>query len=199
MEEKRGQFFIIAAVILSIIVVALVSVGNKVIVGGDQDDFYDLSDELKHETSMVMDYSLHNENEEVDINMGDFSVEISEVLYDQDPELEFYILYLKDSVAIVDTTYARDGLVSDAIGGAEIIDGEITLDLGGSDFERPVFDTVARDYGGVYKETIYLTEGQSVITVTIGDSVYTFDVGDRPQVILILKREYEDERYIDIS
>ncbi|HIG52272.1 TPA: hypothetical protein EYQ19_02555 [Candidatus Pacearchaeota archaeon] len=58
--NKRGQFYIIAAVIVVGIVVGLSSTVNSAVVGGEREQFYDLADEINYETKQVIDYGVFN-------------------------------------------------------------------------------------------------------------------------------------------
>ncbi|MCH7525503.1 MAG: DEAD/DEAH box helicase family protein [Bacteroidetes bacterium] len=58
--NKRGQFFLIAAVVIVGIVISLSQVANSVKVNDDDKAFYDLSEEIGFETKRVLDYGVFN-------------------------------------------------------------------------------------------------------------------------------------------
>lgn len=68
--NKRGQFFILSAVIISVIIVSMISVKNFVSVGDAPKKFYYYSDQLKDETGAVVDWALYNGQDAT--NIGDF-------------------------------------------------------------------------------------------------------------------------------
>jgi hypothetical protein len=73
MKNRRGQFFLVAAIIIIGIVIVLASSVNSVRVGNDQESFYDLSEEIGFETKQVLDYGVFDVNAEtVDILLLDF-------------------------------------------------------------------------------------------------------------------------------
>jgi hypothetical protein len=57
--NKRGQIFLIAAMIIIGIVIGLVTVTNSVIIGDKQEAFYDRGEEIKEETNHVLDYGVY--------------------------------------------------------------------------------------------------------------------------------------------
>jgi len=57
---KRGQFFILSAVIISVIIVSMISVKNSVSVGETPRKFYYYSEQLKDETGAIVDWALYN-------------------------------------------------------------------------------------------------------------------------------------------
>jgi len=60
MLNKRGQIFLIAAIVIIGIIVGLVTVVNIVKVGNENKGFYDLADEVGFETKQVLDYGVYN-------------------------------------------------------------------------------------------------------------------------------------------
>ena len=61
--NKRGQFYIVAAVILVIVLIGFVSVRNFANVKPEETTVYDLKKELGLETGKVVDFAIYNRNE----------------------------------------------------------------------------------------------------------------------------------------
>lgn len=59
-KNKRGQFFILSAVIIASIIIGMTSVKNYVTVGDAPRNFYYYSEQLSDESSAVVDYALYN-------------------------------------------------------------------------------------------------------------------------------------------
>lgn len=88
-NNKKGQFFILAAVILAVIIIGLGVVYNTVSVSESSNKFYSYSDQLKKETGAVVDYSLYSGTAKVDDFMD---AGVSSVLNSY-PELDVFACY----------------------------------------------------------------------------------------------------------
>lgn len=64
--KKRGQFYIIAAIIISIILLGLFAARNYILVGPKEVKFYDLSKELNLESGYVIDHGIYKD-EDLDV------------------------------------------------------------------------------------------------------------------------------------
>ncbi len=84
-EGKKAQFYIIAAIIISIILFGLFAVRNYILVGPKNVKFYDLSKELNLESGYVIDHGIYKD-EELDVLVDqwasayvDYSSKVTEV------------------------------------------------------------------------------------------------------------------------
>ena len=57
--NKKGEFFILTAVIISAVLVSLAVVKNEVISNSEPASFYDLTYEIKQESASVIDYGIN--------------------------------------------------------------------------------------------------------------------------------------------
>jgi hypothetical protein len=62
--NKRGQFFLVAAIIIIGFIVSIATATNTIKVGPDNEAFYDLSKEVGFETKRVLDYGVYTPTEE---------------------------------------------------------------------------------------------------------------------------------------
>lgn len=65
MVNKRGQFFILAAVIIAVAVVGLMTIYNSVNTGDAPAQFYRYCEQLPTETGAVVDYTLYSGDQKV--------------------------------------------------------------------------------------------------------------------------------------
>lgn len=68
--NKRGQFFILSAVIIASILVSLVSVRNSVTTGDAPKRFYYYSQQLDKESGAIVDYALYNDPTRAEGDIG---------------------------------------------------------------------------------------------------------------------------------
>lgn len=72
-ESKRGQYFLIAAIIIVIVLFGVVSVSNKLITSPFDRKYYDLSKELNLESESVVNYGIIGNPSEIDVLMEGFT------------------------------------------------------------------------------------------------------------------------------
>ncbi len=77
--DKRAQFFLVAALIISGIVLSLAAVYNSTKVQKEDTQFYDLSSEIGAESSKVIDYGVYNSADTTKIIQNFTSVYADEI------------------------------------------------------------------------------------------------------------------------
>jgi hypothetical protein len=92
-RNKQGQFFILAAVILVVVIVGLGVVYNTVNVSESSQKFYSYSAQLNKETGAVVDYSLYSGDAKVGNFMGTAVVSV----LNSYPELDVFACYTNSS------------------------------------------------------------------------------------------------------
>jgi len=60
LKQKKGQFYLIAIILIIVIIFGLVNASNKVVTQQKPTKFYDLSKDYEAETSKVVDYGIYN-------------------------------------------------------------------------------------------------------------------------------------------
>ena len=193
--KKRGQFFILASVILSLVVASLASVGNYVFANKEPEKFYNLGDELKYESGQIIDYSVHKGSDAgvMEGNIDSFNMQVAENILDQDPDMEFYFIYGDKSKVVVDTSYAKEW------GGGEV-ESDISLFIGGTYFERKVEDPERGYYPGeTYKEDVIPKPGEEEVNINIGGIEYKFPLWENQQLVLLMKKKIENDTYVNIK
>ncbi len=61
--KKKGQFYLIAAIIIVMVIISLATISNYAVKKRKPVKFYDLSSELSEEGMRVVDYGIYNEEE----------------------------------------------------------------------------------------------------------------------------------------
>ena len=197
---KRGQFFIIAAVIISSVVFGLSSVKNYVQLRQENKGFYDLSDEVKQESAQVMDYGVYN-SEDVPSKIHEFTEELSKNIADQDPDVEFVFVYGNNENVTIEN-YGKEeapfnvGEGSGILGGArEEEETSIKVNLGKS-FTKQETQTPYQN------KTLWwriMLPGSNFVKVKINTEEYHFDLKKDQQFFMVIRKDAEEEEYVDIE
>ncbi|MBT6689859.1 hypothetical protein HN903_00870 [archaeon] len=94
--KKSGQFFLLAAVIISAVVISLGVTTNRAMVNEEPDSFYDFSYEVQREIGAVLDYGVYTDFED-DVNLSVFVDLLSDEIFEEDVDTEFIIIHINDS------------------------------------------------------------------------------------------------------
>ena len=106
--EKRGQFYLIAAVIIILIIFGLITISNRSIVQPKSTRFYDLSEDYGAEAAKVIDYGVYNKySPPVDISekVKNISDTFAKSAFAKDPNVRLVYVYgNKDKIWIGNTS-----------------------------------------------------------------------------------------------
>lgn len=99
--NKRGQFFILSAIILSAILINLYTVRNYVSEGDAPKNFYFYSQMLNDETGAVIDYALYNDpsrtNTSLQADVRRFMSRAIDIIAQKDPDMEVFACYTSEN------------------------------------------------------------------------------------------------------
>jgi hypothetical protein len=198
--RKRGQFFLLAAVIISSVVLTLSAGVNRVTVNEEPDNFYDFSYEVKREVGSVLDYSIYSDFAD-EINLNDFVDSLAREIKERSPGSDFIFIYGNSSNMAV-RNYGSESIYAE---GVEIFGTDITStsrvclgDLCQNVTQTMVNFNMSTAQGG----TIYLDPGRSGstnVTVEIGNSVFDFPFSSHKQVIFIMKKNIGGDRHVVVK
>ena len=90
--NKKAQFYIIAAVIIILVLVAMAGVTNYISIKEEPKVVYDLGENLELEGSWVVDYGIYN-NQEIDDNISYLAIKFSEYLAATGEDFELIVAY----------------------------------------------------------------------------------------------------------
>jgi hypothetical protein len=91
MKQKRGQFFILAAVLIVSVVIGMALYVNQVYLQETPENIVSLRDELGEESRMVIDYGLYRGDDKV---FGEFVEEMVKNIYQyRDSKLDLVFIY----------------------------------------------------------------------------------------------------------
>jgi|SRR3989344_1118699 len=171
--QKRGQFFLIAAIVIIIILLGLAAVYNSVRTNQEDLRVYDLSEEINYESSQVIQRGIFNSLDETELaqNVEDLSNTYAKA----NPESDIIVVYGSGSqvnLLIYNSTQT----------------GEIGIDTGNSGASQAIYTR---------KVIILNSEIESGnLTINIGNIPYTFDLRPGQNFYIVLRKDKEDERVI---
>jgi hypothetical protein len=196
---KRGQMFLLAAVIISAIVVSFAFTANEARVNQEPENFADLSYEVKKETGAVMDYQVYTGFND-DANLTEFVDKLAEDLYDRDSGVNFMFIYGNSSNVTLRNYGSKTANVNDdPVRGAgtqltsRIGKGGIHQDLNESLKE---YDHTDRGRG---KSWIAKVDNVDYVEVEVSGQRFNVSFSQNKQVIFIIQKEVGDENYISVK
>ncbi|MBI2629211.1 hypothetical protein HYW74_03955 [Candidatus Pacearchaeota archaeon] len=171
LNKKRGQFYLIAAVIIIVVLFGLVAITNKVITKPREVNTYQLSKELNLEGESVINYGILKE-EDLKILLKDFTEEYGPYIGE---DTNVYFIYGNE-----------DGLKATIY--QKVDAGSVSL--GGSTITISARNIVFQDYPPI--------EPGAPISIKINEKEYKFDLNEGQNFFFVLKEpktlEVENEK-----
>ncbi|MCK5321017.1 hypothetical protein KAJ38_00385 [Candidatus Pacearchaeota archaeon] len=156
--SKRAQIFLLAAVIISAVVISLGITANQAKISSEPKNFYDFSYNVEREIGAIMDYEIYTNFSEDD-NLEEFIDLLAEDIKDKNPNANFMFIY-KDEDDVILKAYnpqKSDKKSTISIGGIhkevpnentehkETLDeddledvDEIVVEMNGNEFSLPI-------------------------------------------------------------
>ena len=197
--SKRGQFFILAAVILSVFLFSLAFTVNEVVANEENFGFHDYAEGIEREVDNVLDYQVYSNIEELDGFIAMLEVDFR----DRGEEGNFVFVYgnsddgmrIKnvgfDSIEVGENEDEGGGVNSVIVlNGAENSD-ESKIRVGGVGIGVGSVNTENR-------ETVITVPEDGNIDIYFNGQVYKFPVSKVNQVIFIIQKDVKDETYVEV-
>ena len=174
--KKKGQFYLIAAIIIIIVIVSLSGVTNYIEKRKEPVKFYDLSKELSEEGARVVDYGIYNK-EDIPLLMISFTDSYF-INYTKEKETEVVFVYgNKNNITV--TTYTNQST------------GEISINFGTTNMG---IRGAGRHQAN--RTTFTPGSGEDKVTVTILENSYKFTLKEGENFFFIITRTSGEERYV---
>ena len=195
---KRAQFFLLAAVIISTVILSLGITSNWARVSHEPKGFYDFSYEVKRETGAVADYVIYT-----DVDGGkleEFVVLLAKDIKDRDPDSEFLFIYGDSSNMTLKNYGAKSATVGgeEAPGGGSLFINKICMGSKCQSIDMPIYEY----RGDIGTKKFNKTELESLgneIIVEIEGYEFPFLISEHKQVIFIMQKDVEDESFITVE
>ncbi|MBU0977654.1 MAG: hypothetical protein KKD18_04515 [Nanoarchaeota archaeon] len=182
--NKRGQFFLVAALVIISIAYGLSMIYTSIETPGEDNSIYDLTKEIKYESGAVVDSGIFNAEteEEMDANVQNLTDHYGSANLGSD--LIFIYGNRTNMTALFYTTTDT---------------GSIGVDLGtGTGFTHEV-DQVRK-----FSSTFEIPSEDNSVTIVLDESQseevrYTFDVKPGEMFFVILKKEKQGEQFVSAN
>ena len=170
--QKRGQFFLIAALVITGIVLSLAAVYNYTIVKQEDKQFYDLSSEIGLESGSILNYGVYN-SQDLGLLIENFTNIYSQSFGEGNQTLIF--LY-GDKTIVKYVIYQTSPT------------GSIGIGTGGSTSLIPV-------EGKEIKSGTANIQGNQV-TVELDGKTYEFELKEGQNFLFVIQKEESDETLV---
>lgn len=179
--KKKGQFYLIAAVVIVIVILSLSQITNYIVSKKEPLKFYDLSEELNEEGARVIDYGVYN-SQDIQAVIQNY-LENYFINYSKEKESETKFLFLYgDRNLVTAITYSREST------------GEISIVWGGGSFTLEATDSYVPD------NRTFIPTSDGKVNITLLDNTYEFDLKEKGQnFFFVIARDAETEKHIKQS
>lgn len=195
MRGKRGQFFLLAAVIISAVIISFGAGVNKATVNDESEDFYDSSDEIRREIAAYLDYAVFADDPVVGLET--FLELLAKNIEGTNPSIDFAFIYGDSNNK--NKVYVRNyGSRNITIGGHLIEGREQTLnimDVGGG-IMKPILTDANVD-----TEPLNLGGSSDYFLVKISEEAegVSFPRSKHQWVVFVSQKEERGDLYVSIG
>jgi hypothetical protein len=197
--EKRGQFYLMAAIIIVVVLVGVATVTNIAITrqSADEIKIYQLSQELELEGEQVVNFGIFN-NRDVDDVLADFTEEYGEYISNQESDI-YFIYGDKKGLNVIGYVAANLGNIGLDFGGQRIdlsVEGS-AISLQEYDFFKEDGETInirsLEDLFGCVGSACneYVENGKLIKTdviVEVGGTKYPFEIKEGQNFFFVLQQ-----------
>ena len=171
MNNKRGQFYLIATALIVLIIFGLVSVSNAAIVQPRPVKFYDLSADYSAETARVIDYGIYNKYLTGNINekIENISETFAASAFAKDPNVRLLYIYGNESAFNVKNLY--------------VVEGQIALCNAG----ETCSELQAISQEGFEKTNYTREQGSNIVKVELGGNEYLFTLTENDNFYFVIQ------------
>jgi len=179
MKNKRGQIYILAAIIMVIIIASLATTGTFASIKTTPNAITDLGSDLNKEPGEIIDYGIYSGGD-INILMDDFIT--------SDTKFAPYFLQKTDKANVVFVYGDKTNLK--AVEYKEEITGTISASIGGH---------IGWVQSGTFAKTIQITETspEGNIIVRVLNNDYEFKLRDNEMFYFIILQQKDGEVYIE--
>jgi len=190
--NKRGQFFILSAVIISAVIIGMVAVVNYVDINQKPVDIYEISEEVNKEGGAILDYQIYNDIQGNE-NLTEFVRAVAKDIRDKDPSAEFIFVY-GDAENLIVENYASTS-VNEIPGATTKLENNIRLSISGTPItlnQKKYLSDFSDAYINSYPD---LNQGE-IFEVEIKGQNYTFPISENRKILFIIQKDVGDEVYV---
>lgn len=192
--NKRAQFFLLAAVIISAVVISLGITANRATVNREPGNFYDFSYEVSRETGAVLDYEIYS-GFEPNTDLTIFVNLLAEDIRDKNPDANFLFLYGNNESMELRNYGSEDAFIEDDLISGSGAGAISTICIGS--YCQSVDETVGDFVEGAGSVT--LSDVGDEVSVEVEGNKFEFPVSRHRQVIFIMQKGAGDESFVAVN
>ncbi len=179
--NEKGQFYLIAAIILIVIMVGLITVANEIRLSRQPAEFSELSSNFEREVARIIDRGIYQDKSDSEIlaDLDSFATNYTEFATTKEPTIGFLYIYARGKeIRVINflqqgtTIVSSEGETGNITGGSALTLNKITFEIGDEKFVRDIY-TRASTFQGINVETF---QGEWV-DVNVGGLPYRVQVG----------------------
>jgi len=197
--NKRAQLFLLAAVIISAVIISLGVNINKAKINREPGNFEDLGYSVKREAGAVVDYKIYTNIQED--NLTNFVEVLASNIRDSDPNTNFIFIY-GDTNGVTLRNYGTEEVFTS-------IDDDSVRGSNSPVFNRVCMGescweprAVARDFRedmGVRTWSESELEGVENISVEVRGHKFSFPISKYKQVIFLMQKDVKNETFVTVE
>ncbi len=200
--NRHGQFFLLAAVIISAVIISLGAGTNKVIGNEEPGSFYDFSYEVKREVGAVLDYEVYS-GFDSSVNLTEFVNLLAGEIEERSSGSNFIFIY-GNSTKMELKNYGSDSVYID---GVEVeglntgVTSRVCLKAMCQEIDESIvdFDSEISTSMQVAIDDARNLASNTNVTVEIKGNVFEFPTSKYRQVIFIMQKNVGDDRHIIVE
>lgn len=176
--DKRGQFYLVAAVIIVLILSGLSGVSTFVDVKSEPATIKSISEDLARESYNIVEYGIYND-EDLDGLLTSFSGDyIGEFFLQKSPESNIIFLFgNKNGLKVLQYNKGSQGKIS----------------LGSANFKTK------KNFVRVKEISSAELAGKDTIDLELLGNTYTFEIKDNEMFYFVVVKEGDEETFIELS
>jgi len=200
MRMKKGQFYIITALIIAAIVFGLTTVMNYATVHPAPAQFYDLSKNFEAESTQVIDYGVYR-GEDIQGKVENFTRAFLDYAIEKDPNIELFYIY-GNSTALTIVNYGKNesginpqfGSNTTLSGGAALTVSQINYQVSEKTFSQDITERAAK----FAKINTTISNPGDWVRINIAGIVYDFNLKENQQFTFIIKTQKGGETMVKV-
>lgn len=166
-EENKGQFYLIAAVIIIVVLIGFFAVSNMAVTRPSENKVYELSKELNIEGEQVINYGVFNQKNLTSL-LDEFTLQYGKYIKE---DSNVYFTYLsEDRSKLIITSYERVDI------------GSVYLNIGGAQVPIRV---ETRDTP--FRVSQEIEQGQTNFNINVGGIMYSFKLNEGENFFFVIQ------------
>ena len=177
MKQKRGQFYIVAAIMIVVTLSGIASITTYASAKPVPKTIDELSRDLKVESLRIVDYGIFN-NKNLTKLLNEFT----------DTEFAPYFLQKTDNASVIFVYGNKSGLIG--VQYDTVDTGRVSAVIGGANTGWGMVNTFAN-------RTKIFDDGDNIVSVTLFDRNYDFEIKNNELFYFVMIEEREGEIYVE--